>query len=391
MNPGSPDGTESTTEDVVGSAARYMQIANDLRHRIEASELLPGQTLPTVRQLAHQYGVTTQTVAKATKHLVERGLIETRHGAGSRVAGPSGAQQKQKQKSATLVTLVHAELLFTEGAGGSLSNQWFDTSLNAITRVAGAMELKTQVLGFKVNDTTPAPAILDAVERALGVLILGDPPPVYYSLLKDTAVPVCFFNRPVPQELVDHAVSVRSGITRYAELVDYVLSLGHRKVLFVWDTDPEYENAEVSHRRSILREQMVRWGLDPDSRQADLDISTRPRDYAIAEVVRTLVEDGYTAAVCYNDASAIRLYRVLHYLGIAIPEEVSVVGFDGIQAGELLSPPLSTVRIDMMNVASQAIRSIKMIREGLLHHKELLLPGELTIRRSATLPRKKVK
>lgn len=134
---------------------------------------------------------------------------------------------------------------------------------------------------------------------------------------------------------------------------------------------------------------MVRWGLDPYTNQADLDISTRPRDYAVAELVRALVQKDFTAAVCYNDASAIRLYRVLHYLGIGIPEEVSVVGFDGIPSGEFISPPLSTVRIDMMSVASQAIRSINLIRDGLSHQKEILIPGELTIRRSATLPRQK--
>lgn len=371
------------------NAARYMQIADDLRQRIESSELLPGQTLPTVRQLADQYAVTTQTVAKATKHLLELGLIETRHGAGSRVVGVKSVDKHSSPRFGTLVTLVHAELLSAEGVDGSLSNQWFDTSLNAITRVAGAMNLKTQVLGFEVNDSIPASTIADALERAFGVLILGDPPPVYYSLLKETAVPVCFFNRPVPAELTEHAVSVRSGITRYAELVDYVLSLGHQKVLYVWDTDPDYENAEVKHRRSVLHEQMVRWGLDPYTNQADLDISTRPRDYAVAELVRALVQKDFTAAVCYNDASAIRLYRVLHYLGIGIPEEVSVVGFDGIPSGEFISPPLSTVRIDMMSVASQAIRSINLIRDGLSHQKEILIPGELTIRRSATLPRQK--
>ncbi len=366
--------------------ARYLQIAEDIRNQIESSVLMPGQPLPTVRELAREYGVTTQTVAKATRHLADAGFIETKHGAGSRVTGEGRLVHPFSRRSNTIVALVHAELLMSETSHGALANQWFDASLNAITRVAGSLEMKTQVLGFGVQSREPSRHIVEAIDRAMGVLVLGDPPRTFHAMLKAAKVPVCFFNRPVPNELADHAVSVRAGAQRFGELVDYVLSLGHRTILYVWDTDPDYGNAEVIFRRSILRSRMLEWRCDPERDQIDLDISSHSRSNDIAGAVLDYVRSGCTAAVCYNDESAIRMYRILHYVGVQIPEEMSVVGFDGIPSGELLFPPLSTVSIDMVRVAQEAIRSLQLIAENLPYHPDILIPGELTIRRSATVP-----
>ncbi len=367
-------------------AARYVQIANDIRNQIESSVLLPGQAIPTVRELAREYGVTTQTVAKATRHLAEAGLIETRHGAGSRVSIRPGLLHRSQRTSRTLVTLVHAELLTSGSETGAIANQWFDASLNAITRVAGALELKTQVLGFGVHNRVPAEPIVRAIETALGVLVLGDPPDSYTELLRDAEVPVCFFNRPVPDALVTHAVSVRAGVQRFGELVDYVLSLGHTRLLYAWDTDPEYANAEVGFRRSILNNRLRDWGLDPALALANVDISSRNAQAGVSDLIEGCLKSGCTAAVCYNDATAIRLYRILHYIGARIPDDISVVGFDGVPSGELLFPPLSTVKVDMVSVAQQALQSIQLINEGLPYQSDILVPGELTIRRSATVP-----
>ncbi len=366
--------------------ARYVQIANDIRNQIESSVLLPGQAIPTVRELAREYGVTTQTVAKATRHLAEAGLIETRHGSGSRVSIRPGLLHRSQRTSRTLVTLVHAELLASGSETGAIANQWFDTSLNAITRVAGALELKTQVLGFGVHNRLPAEPIVRAIETALGVLVLGDPPDSYNELLRDAEVPVCFFNRPVPDTLVAHAVSVRAGVQRFGELVDYVLSLGHTRLLYAWDTDPQYANAEVGFRRSILNNRIRDWGLDPAHALSNVDISSRNAQAGVSDLIEECLKSGCTAAVCYNDETAIRLYRILHYIGARIPNDISVVGFDGIPSGELLFPPLSTVKVDMVSVAQQALQAIQLINEGLPYQSDILVPGELTIRRSATVP-----
>jgi DNA-binding LacI/PurR family transcriptional regulator len=50
-----------------------------------------------------------------------------------------------------------------------------------------------------------------------------------------------------------------------------------------------------------------------------------------------------TALVCFNDMVAMGVYRAAHELSLAIPRDLSVVGFDGVDFGELLGPPLTSV------------------------------------------------
>ena len=55
------------------------------------------------------------------------------------------------------------------------------------------------------------------------------------------------------------------------------------------------------------------------------------------------------AVVCATDRIAFGVYKVMSEKGIQIPEEVSVVGFGDYEAGELLQPPLTTVKFDWKN------------------------------------------
>lgn len=61
----------------------YRQIADDLRHRIEAGQLPPGTQLPTELELREQYDASRNAVRDAVKWLITRGLVETRPGQGT--------------------------------------------------------------------------------------------------------------------------------------------------------------------------------------------------------------------------------------------------------------------------------------------------------------------
>ena len=63
----------------------YEQIAESIRVRIALGELVPGEQLPTVRELARQWGCTTSTVSRAYTLLTEEGLIMGQRGSGTHV------------------------------------------------------------------------------------------------------------------------------------------------------------------------------------------------------------------------------------------------------------------------------------------------------------------
>jgi DNA-binding GntR family transcriptional regulator len=76
------------TDEMPEDVARYQQISDSLRERIESGELPPGAMLPSVARISQEWGVSTITAANAVKLLHSEGLIRTAEGGDTFVAGP---------------------------------------------------------------------------------------------------------------------------------------------------------------------------------------------------------------------------------------------------------------------------------------------------------------
>lgn len=75
------------TLDPADGSAPYEQIRSQIAAHVSAGALSPGDRLPTVRRLAQDLGVATNTVARAYRELEQAGVIETRGRAGTFVTG----------------------------------------------------------------------------------------------------------------------------------------------------------------------------------------------------------------------------------------------------------------------------------------------------------------
>lgn len=84
-----------------------------------------------------------------------------------------------------------------------------------------------------------------------------------------------------------------------------------------------------------------------------------------------------------NDAMAAGIYRAARHLGLKIPDDLSVVGFDDTPLASTLVPPLTTVRQPIREMASRAVEFIHELRHGTASVGERIeLPTELIVRRS---------
>ena len=84
------------TIDPDSPVAPYEQVREQVRAQVDAGVLTPGTKLPTVRSLAADLGLATNTVARAYRELEALGVIETRGRAGSVVSG-DGVEQAARQ------------------------------------------------------------------------------------------------------------------------------------------------------------------------------------------------------------------------------------------------------------------------------------------------------
>ena len=91
-----------------------------------------------------------------------------------------------------------------------------------------------------------------------------------------------------------------------------------------------------------------------------------------------------TAVTCYNDLVAIGLCRALHELGLRVPDDVSVIGFDDIPLTEFVSVPLTTLRVPKFRMGELAAEMlIKHVEsKDTVPAQKAFLESELIVRRS---------
>jgi DNA-binding LacI/PurR family transcriptional regulator len=96
---------------------------------------------------------------------------------------------------------------------------------------------------------------------------------------------------------------------------------------------------------------------------------------------------GVTAIFCANDQMALGALRALHLAGRAVPEEISVVGFDDIPEAPFLRPPLTTVRQDLAALGRASIDLlVGHITDGGPIRRHVRIPPTLVERDSTARP-----
>ena len=104
------------------------------------------------------------------------------------------------------------------------------------------------------------------------------------------------------------------------------------------------------------------------------------------EAARRYREDHPTAVTCYNDLVALGLLKALRELGIRVPEDVSVIGFDGLDLLDYFPLPLTTVRVPKYEMGKRAaeilIRQIESRTSSPAEPEKVALKAELVVRAS---------
>jgi LacI family repressor for deo operon, udp, cdd, tsx, nupC, and nupG len=97
-----------------------------------------------------------------------------------------------------------------------------------------------------------------------------------------------------------------------------------------------------------------------------------------------------TAIFCFNDEMAIGVYQTAHRMGVRIPDDLSVIGFDDIRYAACLVPPLTTVAQPMRQIGEGTVRLLmEILKDPSAAPKPVTLPHILTIRSSTAPPRRR--
>jgi LacI family transcriptional regulator len=160
---------------------------------------------------------------------------------------------------------------------------------------------------------------------------------------------------------------------------EYLIGLGHQRIAFLAGR-PGLESAR--QREAGYREALAAAGIpfDPDLVRVGAYHLESAR-----ETARELLtaEPRPTAVFAANDLTAIETIRVAESLGLSVPDDLSVVGFDNIPESALNSPPLTTIDQSIQRMGAEAVRLlISLIDESPVQPLHVTLPTELVVRQS---------
>jgi len=169
------------------------------------------------------------------------------------------------------------------------------------------------------------------------------------------------------------------SLTGAMAATEYLLSLGHRRI--------GHLSGRPDLRSSELREQGYRQALDEAGIPFDPDL-VRVGGYdpetALGPARELLgLPDRPTAIFAANDVSAIQTMNVARELGISVPDQLSVVGFDNIPESVLADPALTTIDHAIQDQGFEAaLMLIRLIDEPGTGQTDVRLPTRLIIRQS---------
>ena len=131
---------------------------------------------------------------------------------------------------------------------------------------------------------------------------------------------------------------------------------GRRRIGFVTTQTPAQTAAAVEGRVRAYNEHCAANGYEPWIAHVAETPSIRDAGLAAgAEIAALPLDRRPDALFCYNDLVAIGVFRGLRRAGVRVPEDIAVVGFDGIEEGRFLDTPLTTVRTPVADLCHEAL------------------------------------
>ena len=170
---------------------------------------------------------------------------------------------------------------------------------------------------------------------------------------------------------------------RAAELtLKHLYTLGHRRIAFMHGQPFSSDSAERwKGMVEVCKELKLK--MDPELVVwLDRDISSPELGYPVVQQLMSKKRK-FTALVCFNDIAAIGAIRSIQDLGLHIPGDISVIGFDDIKAAAYVSPSLTTIRqplSEMGRFAAQCI--VNRLNRTEQFREQVAFEPELVIRES---------
>ncbi|BDZ47812.1 hypothetical protein GCM10025867_45260 [Frondihabitans sucicola] len=258
-----------------------------------------------------------------------------------------------------------------------LGNPTFQSMLQGVSRAAARDGYR--ILVADSAETISEEGIL-AVEmrRRCDAIVLCAPrmPAALLADLLPELMPAVLINRPAavglaPTVTADYEAGIRP-------LVEHLYALGHRTLAYLQGKPESASNA------ARLRGLAAFCEAHPDAELLTVDGGTAFEDGHRAAA--DLAGSRFTAVLAFNDLVAMGLLSGLAELGVRVPEDLSVTGFDDIPLARYTTPPLTTASVPVLELGEQAWRRLHSLIVNETPADDVDYRPHLEVRRSTAPP-----
>lgn len=225
-----------------------------------------------------------------------------------------------------------------------------------------------------------------AERRPMGILILGANPAYYetqrFSLI---TVPCVLVSTPGEQYGLDNLSSVSTDNESAAQFaIEHLLSLGHKRIGILGGRIATSQTVFSRYQGCKNAFEQHDMEFNPDEQYESAHFTISDGYYAMQRLMRKMPD--VTAVFAMADVMAIGAIRAIQDKGLKVPEDISVIGFDGLELGNYMVPRLTTIRQHSERIASRGVEiMLKNIDGDYVNVHEIepfyLVPGESVCKR----------
>jgi len=215
-----------------------------------------------------------------------------------------------------------------------------------------------------------------------GIILAGKVPDKLVQEITRRKLPLVFVDYHPPFD--NFPAVLIDNITGGFKATEELIKNGHTKIAFI--------GGDIRHPSIEDRFQGYKRALEHYNIALDMNLTVVDEDYpAIKNGYRAMQKlfdrgERFTAIFACNDAMALGALKFLKEKRIPIPEEISIIGFDDVEAALSVDPPLSTIRVNKEEMGIQSFRLMLEILESRMNMpRKVLVPVALIRRRSIAL------
>jgi len=280
------------------------------------------------------------------------------------------ARGLSRQRTGTLAVIVP-----------DVANPFFTAAVRAAEEVARRADYHVILCDTRADLSVERDVIAELIaHRVEGMVIapVSDRSAPHLRRLAEFGVPFVLIDRTVPGIDCDVVLGDSSGGAR--QLVDHLVSLGHRRIGFIVELD---EVSTARDRRSGYEAALSAAGIALDP--ALVATATADPSGGAAGMSRLLeLEERPTAVFTVNNLAAVGAIEAVRAAGLEVPDDVALVCFDDIEYASRLYPFLTAMEQPAQTFGTLGTQLLleRIEGRGPERRHEVVLPGELIIRKS---------